>query len=136
MQSVIMRKFNRVTGFGHYVITNLSNQISKEALIFSDTLCYCVSYLESRDYYDHWFPATYLYGERNGGFSFFDKLSSKKHFEKVKTLFDVQNVAELKEKIEKNKENSGDRIRYRNDWFNSVPFVYELIDPEKISIYR
>lgn len=136
LENYMKQTFNKVTGFGHYVITNLSDQISKQTLIFSDTLCYCVSYLETVDYYDRWFPATYLYGERNGGFNFFDKLSSKKHFEKAKVLFDVQNETELKEKLKKNKENSGDSIRYGNGGFNRVPFVYQLIDPEKISIYR
>lgn len=136
LENYIKQTFNKITGFGHYVITNLSDQINKQTLIFSDTLCYCVSYLEPVNYYDRWFPNTYLYGERNGGFNFFDKLSSKKHFEKVKVLFDVQNETELKEKLEKNKENSGDKIRYGNGAFNSIPFVYELINPEKISIYR
>lgn len=133
LENYIKQTFNKVTGFGHYIITNLSDQVNKQTLIFSDTLCYCVSYLEAEDYYDCWFPNTYLYGKRNSGFNFFDKLSSKKHFEKVKVLFDVQNETELKEKLKKNKENSGDRIRYGT---NRIPFVYELIDSEKISIYR
>jgi hypothetical protein len=128
--------FNIVTGFGHYVISNLSDQISKPTFIFSDTLCYCVSYLEAEDYYDRWFPSTYLYDESTGGFNFFNKMSSKKHFEKVKFIFDVQNETELKEKLEKNKENSGDTIRYGNGGFNRVPFVYQLIDHERISVYR
>jgi hypothetical protein len=136
LENYINQTFNKVTGFGHYLITNLSDQINKQVLIFSDTLCYCVSYLETTDHYDSWFPHTYLYGERNGGFNFFDKMSSQKHFEKVKTIFDVKNESELKEKLIKNKENSSDRIRYGNGGFNRVPFVYELIDPEKISIYR
>lgn len=136
LENYMKQTFNKITGFGHYMITNLSDKISKQALIFSDTLCYCVSYLESVDYYDRWFPATYLYGERSGEINFFDKLKSKKHFEKAKVLFDIQNEAEFKEKLEKNKENSGDRIRYGAGAFESIPFVYELIDPTKISIYR
>lgn len=136
LENYIRQTFNKITGFGHYIISNLSDKIDKHTLIFSDTLCYCVSYLESEDYYDRWFPNTYLYGERNGGFNFFDKMSSKKHFEKVKVIFDVKNETELKEKLTRNKENSGDRIRYGNGGFNRIPFVYELIDQEKISIYR
>lgn len=136
LENYIGQTFNKITGFGHYIITNLSDQINKQTLIFSDTLCYCVSYLESDNYYDRWFPNTHLYGERNGGFNFFDKMSSKKHFEKVKVLFDVKNETELKEKLLRNKENSGDSIRYGGRGFNRIPFVYELIDQEKISIYR
>lgn len=128
LEKYIRQTFNKVTGFGHYIITNLSEQINKQTIIFSDTLCYCISYIESDDYYNWWFPNTYVYGERNGDFNFFDKLSSKKHFDKAKILFDVENEDELKEKLSKNKENSSDRIRYSNGGFNRIPFVYELTD--------
>lgn len=135
LENYVRKAFNKITGFGHYMITNLSDQIDKQTLIFADTLCYCVSYLESNDY-DRWFPKTYLYGERNGGYIFFNKMSSKKHFDKVKVLFDVKNETELKEKLTRNKENSKDSIRYGSVGFNRIPFVHELIDLEKISIYR
>lgn len=118
------------------MITNLSDQIDKEMLILADTLCYAVSYLNKpTDYYDRWFPNTFLYGKR-GSIKFFDRMSSKKHFNKVKTIFDVDNDTKLKEKLETNRENSKDRIRYGRGAFEHVPFVYELIDPEKLSIYR
>jgi hypothetical protein len=118
------------------MVTNLSDQIDKQGLILADTLCYSVSYLnKSTDNYDSWFPNTYLYGERSS-INFFDRMSSKKHFEKVKSIFDVDSHFELKEKLKSNKENSKDRIRYGNGGFEPVPFVYELIDQEKLSIYR
>lgn len=135
LENYIHKTYNKITGFGHYIITNLSNQIDKQELILADTLCYAVSYLEGKDSYDLWFPNTYLYGERSG-LNFFDRMSSKKHFEKVKSIFDIDNDTELKEKLANNKENSKDRLRYGRGGFTHVPFVYELIDPEKISIYR
>src|SRR5690606_15385507 len=101
----------------------------------ADTLCYAVSYLNSDDFHNRWFPNTYLYGERSS-LNFFDKISSKKYFEKIKSIFDVENENELKEKLENNKAISKDRIRYGKGAFEYVPFVYELIDLEKISIYR
>lgn len=136
LENYIKHAYNKITGFGHYIITNLSDQTNKQVLIFADTLCYCISNLEGTDYYDQWFPSTYLYGERSNGFNFFDKISSRKYFEKVKSIFDVKNENELKEKLIKNKENSVTRLRYGNGGHSSVPFVYELIELEKISIYR
>jgi hypothetical protein len=118
------------------MITNLSDQVDKESLILADTLCYVVSYLNNpTDYYDRWFPNTFLYG-KNGSINFFDRMSSKKHFEKVMSIFDVESDSELKEKLENNRENSKDRLRYGKGAFEYVPFVYELIEPEKLSIYR
>lgn len=134
LENYIHKTYNKITGFGHYLITNLSDQVTKEKLILADTLCYAVSYLNSTDY-DRWFPNTYLYGERTS-FSFFDRISSKKHFEKIKSIFDIENEEDLKKKLIKNKENSKDIIRYRRGAFDHVPFVYELIDTEKISIHR
>lgn len=135
LENYIHKTYNKITGFGHYMITNLSDQIDKQGLILADTLCYAVSYLNNDDFYNRWFPNTYLYGERSS-LNFFDKISSKKYFEKIKSIFDVENENELKKKLDNNKVTSKDRIRYGRGAFENVPFVYELIDPEKISIYR
>lgn len=135
LENYFHKTYNKITGFGHYLITNLSDQINKEELILADTLCYVISYLNSTNFHDTWFPNTYLYGERNS-FNFFEKISSKKHFEKIKSIFNIENEDELKEKLINNKENSTDRIRYGKGGFSHVPFVYELIKPDKISIYR
>lgn len=135
LEKYIHKTYNKTTGFGHYMITNLSNQIDKEGLILADTLCYVVSFLNNTNRFDRWYPNTYLYGKINSS-SFFEKISSKKHFEKIKTIFEVDNEDDLKTKLANNKENSKDRIRYGRGGFEDVPFVYELINPEKISIYR
>lgn len=135
LENYIHKTYNKITGFGHYIITNLSDKISKQNLILADTLCYAVSYLNSMDNNNHWFPNSHLYGEQNG-FNFFERISSKKHFDKVKDIFNVENEKELKEKLLSNKEKSKNRIRYGKGGFDSIPYVFELIDPDKISIYR
>lgn len=135
LETYMYQIYNKITGFGHFVISNLSDQIDKQEFIVADTLCYAVTYLNSTNAYDRWFPCTYLYGER-GRFSFFEKISSKKHFDKVKVIFDVKSESELKEKLLKSKEESTESIYYRGGSFERVPFVYQLIDPERISIYR
>lgn len=112
LENYFHKTYRKITGFGHYMVTNLSDQVDKERLILADTLCYAVSYLNSPSiYYDRWFTNTFLYG-KNGSINFFERMSSKKHFEKVKSIFDVTNDSELKEKLENNKENSKDRLRY------------------------
>ncbi len=138
LETYMHNVYNKITGFGDYLITNLSEQVGKETLILSDTLCYFVSYLDDiigNSYYDKWFPNTYLYNQRNK-FSFFEKLTSKKHFEKVKAVFGVDNENELKEKLIKIKSTSTEKIRYGRGAFNDVPFIFDLVNPETIGIYR
>jgi hypothetical protein len=125
--------YNRISGFGHYIITNLSERVKKDDIILADTICYIVNYLNISDDFYKWFPTTYLYLERRK-ILFLDKITSKKHFDKIKSIFDVSNELELKDKLNKMKENSKDRIYYGRG--SSIPFVHELIKPDKIAIYR
>lgn len=125
--------YNRISGFGHYIITNLSERVKKDDIILADTICYIVNYLNISDDLYNWFPATYLFLERRK-ILFLDKITSKKHFDKIKSIFDVSNELELKDKLNKIKANSKDRIYYGRG--SSIPFVHELIKPDKIAIYR
>lgn len=127
--------FNKITGFGDYIITNLSDTLKKEDVILADTLCYFVSYLDKKNIYDTWFPNTYLYGERLNT-NFFEKISSAKHFEKIKVLFNVNTKEELQEKLNSYSSNANDRIRYSRGGFNHIPFIHELVKPESIAMYR
>lgn len=134
LESYITTVYNKVSGFGDYVITNLSEQVSKEDLILGDTVCYFVSYLEAVNIYDTWFPCTYLYLDR-GKLSFFEKVTSKKHFEKVKAIFAIDSTDELKDLLLKVKATEPKEINYGRGW-SRVPFVFELVNPEMIGIYR
>lgn len=127
--------FNKITGFGEYMITNLSEFVKKEDVILADTICYFVSYLDYKDIYSTWFPNTYLYQQRSP-ITFFDKMTSEKHFEKVKTIFNIENKNDLKDKLTEYKKNAKDRIGYARGTFTYVPFIHELINPETIAIYR
>jgi len=128
--------FNKITGFGDYIITNLSESLKKEDIILADTLCYFISYLDSEIVYKKWFPNTYLYWE-GLSIQFFERMSSEKHFEKVKILFNVKTKEELQEILNFLKNNtSKDKIRYGRGSFDSIPFIYELINPDTIGLYR
>lgn len=134
LDAYVKEVYKKVTGFGDYIVTNLSEQVNKEEIILADTLCYILSSLERESKYYDWFPHTYLYNQRNK-FNFFEKITSKKHFEKIKIIFDVDNEKELKEKIFKVKELEAEESRYRTG-FDRIPFIYEIINPDTISIYR
>lgn len=116
------------------VIKRLPDNITKDHLINADLLCYYISVMDNLT----WFPITYIYRQRDASkFELFNRLASQRHFEKVKTLFNVQTVKELQDKIKAIKEadKNPERIRYSGS-FDSVTPIYQLIDIEKIGTIR
>lgn len=136
LEDYFKKKYNKITGFGHYMITNLSDSVSKQDIICADTLCYFVSYLDAKDIRGTWFPATYLYGERLGSKIFFEKMTSRKHFEKTKEIFNVKDKDELSNLLKEYENNNKQQITYGSGSFEVIPFIYKLINPETIGIYR
>ena len=135
LENYSLQVFNKITGFGDYIITNLSDSLKKEEIILADALCYFVSYLDKTTITGTWFPYTYLYGE-GLGYNFFEKITSEKHFEKIKILFNINTKQELQEKLNASINNSKDRIGYGHGGFDKIPFIHELVKPETIAIYR
>ena len=125
----------KVTGFGEYVTANLSDGLKKSDIILADTLCYFISYLDETNHYDLWFPFTYIYGESHS-ISFFDKMTSQKHFDNVKQIFNIASVSELKSKLNTYINKSPDQIRYSGNGRTKIPFIYELVNPETIATQR
>ena len=134
LESYMKQNYNKITGFGDTLISNLSPLVSKENIILADMICYVVSYLETENTYERWFPNTYLYLNPKQ-LIFFDKTTSKRHFEQIKEIFNVQDQEELKSKLNTIKEKSTERLTFRSR-FDEIPFVHELINPDKIAIYR
>ncbi len=131
--------YNKITGFGHYTIANLSDKIKKEEYILGDTICHYIGELyKGTDYRDSWFPATHLYKERYGNFEFFERLSSKRYFDKVKEIYDVSSHEELKELLNhyKNSVEGKERIRYGGGSFESISFIHEVINIDDIGKFR
>ena len=82
------------------------------------------------------FPITYIY-DTSGRYEIFYRMVSKRHFEKVKVIFGVDSVEELKErlkKMEKN-DNQSSRVAYPGS-FDSVTPLYRLIEIEKVGTKR
>ncbi|MFC7773658.1 toll/interleukin-1 receptor domain-containing protein [Flavobacterium sp. GCM10027622] len=129
-------KYQKTSGFGNYIITNLFEKISREDIILGDTICHYIGELfGTNDYEDSWFPATYIFNNTNS-FDFFERISSERHFNKVKGIFAIETPEELKELIIKYSETkkSSERIRYGRGY--SIPFFHEVVKSENIAINR
>lgn len=125
---------NFISPMADLIVTRLPENIKKNNLINADLLCHYVSVLEKIK----WFPVTYIYGDDI--YEFFVRLISHRHFEKVKNLFNVKTVNEfqvmltdLKKYDENNKKNY--RVSYSGT-FEYVPYLYEVIDIDKIGSMR
>lgn len=81
-----------------FIVNNVPEDLSKEAIINSDLLCFYVAELQGWN----WFPETYVYRSSYvNSFDFIRRLISQKHFLKVKGIFGVESIEDLKTKIEK-----------------------------------
>jgi len=127
---------NKITGFGHYIISNLNNKILKEDIILADMICHYIGDLfTTGSYQDSWFPTTSLYRDEYKNFEFFKRLSSKRYFDKVKPIFDVNTHGELKQLLEayKLKKSGIQRFRYGRGSFNSIAYIFEVIDMDTLA---
>jgi hypothetical protein len=102
-----------------------------DRIVEADLLCHYIASMKG----DEWFPLTYLYQRKSP--SLFDRLVSRRYFEKVKTLFDVDSVGELQEKLNtiKNKDNnkSGSRL---GGYQAMIPPIYSIINVDMIGTSR
>lgn len=116
---------------GHLMITNVDDVIGKEHLIAADIVCAYVAQLRGL----HWLPHLFIYRkDRDYPIELIQRLYSKRHFERVKPLFDVTTVEELKKKLsdtEKRMEN------YNPYVFGSViPRIFKDVDLEELCSSR
>ena len=78
-----------------------------------------------------WFPQTTVYHLYQ--LTVLDKLISKRHFEKMKYLFNVTSVTELKAKVEKVIQIKADKVERFHYQF---PYIANVFDFEKIGSYN
>ncbi|MGQ1948818.1 toll/interleukin-1 receptor domain-containing protein [Geofilum sp. OHC36d9] len=102
-----------------------------ETLSEVDAILYYVAIMKNRQVNEYscmgWCPHTSVY--RVYKIPFLDKLISKRRFEKVKVIFNVNRVDELKAKIEKTIQNKADRLR-RFDY--EIPMINHAFNIDKI----
>lgn len=99
----------------------------------TDILLYYLSALKSDENNRAWFPHSYIYS-RDSKIETLQKLESKRHFEKVKLLFEVESKEELIQNFNdfKNEYQEG----YRSGLASSIPDIKYHIDYSKICEYR
>jgi len=116
------------------IIKRLPDNISLDDVINADLIVHYIASLENL----RWFPITYVYRTRdNGKFEILSRLVSLRHFEKVKVLFNVNNVKELQDKIVafQTADKKQDGIGYSRSFDRVIP-IYKLIEIDKIGTIR
>lgn len=90
----------------------------KEQIIETDLLLYYISHLMTHNIYQCWFPMTHIYIADIYRFkiNILKRLISKRHFEKVKVLFNVNTIEELKQLFNSFSEDINQNMRYPGSW--------------------
>lgn len=115
-----------------FIVKRIPENYTKDIIVEADLLCHYVATMNGQN----WFPITYIY-KTQGYFGLFDRMVSKRHFEKVKNLFDVNTESELQNKLKKIKEEDKNSyyIRY-NGSSGSVHPIYSIINIDTIGTTR
>lgn len=109
--------------------------ISFDEIKQADLILYYVTELHGSRF--AWFPRTSVYNLRGGSVELFDKMISLQYFEKIKGLFDVQNVQQLKKLIAEYVERNKDQPRrYSGLWDYDIRPLENVIDPNKIGTIK
>ncbi|QDX94711.1 TIR domain-containing protein [Brevibacillus laterosporus] len=128
-QRLEMRKYSLQA---QYLIERCTlRNYSKQQLVATDKLLYywSIILIEDTDYDPKWFPITYIYGGHQK-IELLQKLRSKKHFERIKVLFNVINAEELVSIIE----NFDNKYREGYGSANSIETIAYHIKPDDICV--
>lgn len=100
-------KLNRQSVAAEMLIQRAPKKYPKEAIIETDTLLYYIDKMkeENNSYYG-WFPKTFPYNPYTK-IELFQRLVSRRHFEQVKQIFNVDKPEELKKMITEEGEKRG-----------------------------
>ncbi|MEV9639805.1 SEFIR domain-containing protein [Mammaliicoccus sciuri] len=106
------------------LINNFKHKKYGNELLETDLILYYVSKINSKfdDYYS-WFPISYFYLSIDKPIRLLTKLKSKSHFNEVKSIFSVDDEADLADKITNFKLDRG----YSGSW-NGIPHPSTKID--------
>lgn len=78
-----------------------------------------------------------MYSLHNGAIDILDKLVSIQHFERIKCLFNVQSIEQLKKIISDHIENNKEKPRrYSGLWDYNIRSLEEVIDINKIGTIK
>lgn len=103
----------------------------KDNILDTDLLLYYISKIKFDN--NIWFPTTYIYKEEYKKIDLLKRLVRKKYFNKVKILFNVNTLEEMKELIKNNHEIV--RERGYPTSYNSIPFISDHVSVDEIAKY-
>lgn len=122
----------KVNAQADFLIKRTHHALTKADLTDADILCGFIADLENW----RWFPKTYIYkSEDTRVFPIFNRLLSNRHFEKVKSVFDVDTIEELKIKFQTLKNRNQNSRGYSNSW-TRMPKIDQYIEAAKIGTLR
>lgn len=123
---------NFVSPFADLIIKRIPDIISKSEIVQADLLCCYVATLNNQ----RWFPATYIY-DTSGKYEFFYRMESMRYFNKVKGIFNVNDLDEFKGKLKEYEEKGKNTFHFGYpNFFHSVPKLNVIVDAEKIGTKR
>lgn len=109
------------------------SDISFEEIKQADLVLHYVSELHGGRF--SWFPRTSVYNSRGSAVEIFERMISLQYFEKIKDLFDIQNIDMLKKMIAEYVEKNKDRQRGYS-WDYEILPLENVIDTNKIGTIK
>ena len=123
-------KLNRKCLSADIVKENLHNDFALLDIIETDIILYYILLINRNNWYQNRFPRTTVYnGRGNSEFPFFKRMLSANHCKKIWSIFDVDNIELLKEKMKFLLEKQG------KEWVShgyNIPKIDRIIEIEKI----
>lgn len=123
-----------ITPLGALLVRRVPPRLKGELLVDADLLCCYVSYMNKDKFgRKEWFPFTHIC-KQSDSIDYFTRLTSKRYFEKVKEIFDVDSTEEFKDKVVSTHDTLlfSRGVRFRNAWGDCVEPIESYIDLDKI----
>lgn len=127
-----------ITPLGKLLVRRIPPRLKRELFVDADLLCCYVSYMNNDKFgMKDWFPFTYIY-KQSDSIEYFTRLTSKKYFNKIKEVFDVDSADEFKEKVVLTYDTylGNGKVRFNNAIGSKVELIEEYIDLSKICSER
>ncbi|MGB3466862.1 MAG: hypothetical protein WBA74_16395, partial [Cyclobacteriaceae bacterium] len=105
-------------------------------LALADLLCHFIGVWYEGGVLMTWLPQIFIANGLKNIPEFFIKLSSKRFFDKVKPVFDVENAEEFLQFLNEFENQLNGRSRLKIYAFNDLPFLTDLIKRDEVAVNR
>lgn len=128
-----LQKKNKASSIGEMIIGRINKSFNTDMIVDADLICFYITLIYYKKFGDVWEPFTYPYKQAEQ-VDLIRKLSKKSHFEKVKCIFEVKTIEELKEKFSGLTYDKYTPYKLRNAYDYPLP-IYDSINYEDIGKY-